>query len=189
MNAVDPIKDVQKIREIKQKLRASNSRDYLLFTMGINLALRASDLLALKVGDVFDERKEIVRYIWIKEKKTGKEKKLFLNSVIEEALLFQSQNKKIIRDNFLFTAKRSGEQLDRQTLWELIKKWTKMVGLTGKYGTHSLRKTWGYVARVIHHKDLPQVMEKLGHSNQEITKRYIGITQEEINELEREICI
>ena len=56
MKAVDPIKDVQKIREIKQKLRATNSRDYLLFTMGINLALRASDLLALKVGDVFDER-------------------------------------------------------------------------------------------------------------------------------------
>lgn len=44
MNAVDPIKDVQKIREIKQKLRASNSRDYLLFTMGINLALRAGSL-------------------------------------------------------------------------------------------------------------------------------------------------
>lgn len=189
MNVVDPIKDVPKIREIKQKLRATNSRDYLLFTMGINLALRASDLLSLKVGDVFDERKEIVRYIWIKEKKTGKEKKLFLNSVIEEALLFHFRNKKIWRENYLFTAKHSGEQLDRQALWELIKKWTKMVGLKGRYGTHSLRKTWGYMARVVHHKDLPQVMEKLGHSNQEITKRYIGISQEEINELEREVCI
>ena len=189
MNVVDPIKDVQKIREIKQKLRATNSRDYLLFTMGINLALRASDLLALKVGDVFDERGEIVRYIWIKEKKTGKEKKLFLNSAIEEALLFHFRNKKTFRENFLFTAERSGEQLDRQALWELIKKWTKNVGLKGRYGTHSLRKTWGYMARVVHHKDLPQVMEKLGHSNQEITKRYIGITQEEINELEREVCI
>ena len=189
MNTVDPIRDPQKIREIKQNLRATNSRDYLLFTMGINLALRASDLLSIKVGDVFDEKKEIVRYIWIKEKKTGKEKKLFINSTIEEALLFHFRNKKIVRENFLFTAQRSGEQLDRQALWELIKKWTKMVGLKGRYGTHSLRKTWGYMARVIYHKDLPQVMEKLGHSNQEITKRYIGITQEEINELEREVCI
>ncbi len=51
MKAVDPIKDVQKIREIKQKLRASNSRDYLLFTMGINLALRAGSLY-LKNGRV-----------------------------------------------------------------------------------------------------------------------------------------
>jgi len=42
MNTADPIRDRQKIREIKQKLRATNSRDYLLFTMGFNLALRAS---------------------------------------------------------------------------------------------------------------------------------------------------
>lgn len=108
---------------------------------------------------------------------------------MEDALLFHFRNKKITRDNFLFTAKRSGEQLDRQALWELIKKWTKSVDLKDRYGTHSLRKTWGYMARVVHYKDLPQIMEKLGHSNQEITKRYIGITQEEINELEREVCI
>ena len=42
MNTADPIRDRQKIREIKEELRATNSRDYLLFTMGINLALRAS---------------------------------------------------------------------------------------------------------------------------------------------------
>jgi len=42
MNTVDPIRDRQRIREIKQKLRTTNSRDYLFFTMGINLALRAS---------------------------------------------------------------------------------------------------------------------------------------------------
>ena len=189
MNVVDPIRDIHKIAEIKQKLRATNSRDYLLFTMGINLALRASDLLALKVGDLFDKGDNVVRYLWVKEKKSGKQKKLFLNAVVEEALLFHFKNKRILRDNFLFTAERSGEQLNRQALWELIKKWTKSVGLTGRYGTHSLRKTWGYMARVIHHKDLPQIMEKLGHSNQEETKRYIGITQEEINELEREVCI
>jgi integrase len=63
MNVVDPIRDPQKIREIKQKLRATNSRDYLLFTMGINLALRASDLLALKVGDLFDKGDNVVRYL------------------------------------------------------------------------------------------------------------------------------
>lgn len=66
---------------------------------------------------------------------------------------------------------------------------TKSVGLTGRYGTPSLRKTLGYMARVIHHKDLPQIIEKLGHSNRERTKRYMGTTQEEMNELEREVCI
>ena len=74
MNTVDPIRDPQKIREIKEKLRAANSRDYLLFTMGINLALRASDLLNIKVGNVFDEKGNVVRYLWVREKKTGKQK-------------------------------------------------------------------------------------------------------------------
>lgn len=68
MNTVDPIRNRQKIREIKQGLRTANSRDYLLFTMGINLALRASSLLNIKVADVFDEKANVVRYIWIREK-------------------------------------------------------------------------------------------------------------------------
>jgi len=106
---------VKKIREIKQELRTANSRDYLLFTMGTNVALRASSLLNIKVADVFDEKGNVVRYLWIREK-TGKEKKLSLNSVIEEALLFDFKNKRILRDNFPFTAERSDEQLVRQAL-------------------------------------------------------------------------
>ncbi len=68
MNTVDPIRNRQKIREITQELRTANSSDYLLFTMGINLALRASGLLNIKVADVFDEKANVVRYIWIREK-------------------------------------------------------------------------------------------------------------------------
>ena len=71
------------------------------------------------MGDIFDKKGNVVRYIWIREEK--QEKKLFLNSVIEEALLFHFKAKRILRDNFLFTAERSGEQLGRQALWELVK--------------------------------------------------------------------
>lgn len=42
MNTADPIRDRQQTREIKEELRTTNSRDYLLFIMGINLALRVS---------------------------------------------------------------------------------------------------------------------------------------------------
>jgi len=45
------------------------------------------------------------------------------------------------------------------------------------------------MARVIHHKDLPRIIEKPGHSNQERAKRYLRTTQEETDELEREVCI
>ena len=52
MNYVQPIRDKQKIEEIKGYLKQNGSRDLLLFTMGINTGLRISDLLKLKVIDV-----------------------------------------------------------------------------------------------------------------------------------------
>jgi len=53
MITVEPIRDAKKIVAIKTILKAGKyPRDYLLFTLGINLALRVSDLLALKLkGD------------------------------------------------------------------------------------------------------------------------------------------
>jgi integrase len=48
---VEPIKDLKAIKRIK-KLREDNPRDYCLFTMGINTAFRACELLSIKVGQV-----------------------------------------------------------------------------------------------------------------------------------------
>ena len=65
MNYVQPIRDKQKIEEIKGYLRQNGSRDLLLFTMGINCGLRVSDLIRLKVIDVKGKS-----HVEIKEKKT-----------------------------------------------------------------------------------------------------------------------
>jgi site-specific recombinase XerD len=53
------------------------------------------------------------------------------------------------------------------------------VGLTGNYGTHSLRKTWGYHAR-LSGVPLELIMHKLNHANVSVTKRYLGITDDEL---------
>ena len=52
MKHVQPIREKNKIEEIKSYLRCNGTRDLLLFTMGINIGLRISDLLKLKVIDV-----------------------------------------------------------------------------------------------------------------------------------------
>lgn len=88
----------------------------------------------------------------------------------------------------LFKSLRSDMALDRVRANFLVNKWCRMVGLRGRFGTHSLRKTWGYRARKL---GIPigQIMEKLGHSNPAVTKRYIGITQEEVNDVEDRVCL
>lgn len=74
MEFVQPIRDKKQIEAIKKYLRGSNLRDYCLFTLGINSALRVSDLLKLKISDILDEKKKVKDRIQIKEKKTGKDK-------------------------------------------------------------------------------------------------------------------
>ena len=67
MKYVQPIRDKNKIEEIKSYLKESGTRDLLLFTMGINTGLRISDLLKLKINDVNGKS-----HVEIKEQKTGK---------------------------------------------------------------------------------------------------------------------
>ena len=71
MNEVGAIKDKKQIEKVKNILRKTNLRDYLLFVMGINVGLRISDLLKLKFRDLIDDKGNILDVIKIKEVKTG----------------------------------------------------------------------------------------------------------------------
>ena len=54
----------------------------LLFAVGINTALRISDLLELRLEDFFDKNNKIKKRFWIKEKKRGKRHEVvFTNSI------------------------------------------------------------------------------------------------------------
>ena len=73
MNYVEPIRDRKKIAQIKNLLRGQRRyRDLLLFVVGINSALRISDLLGLKIGQFLDEKGDMKSRFWIKEQKRGK---------------------------------------------------------------------------------------------------------------------
>jgi integrase len=191
MNTVEPIRDLQKILAIKRILKEKNNpRDYLLFTMGINLALRINDLLLLKVTDVLDRQGNITDYIYLREQKTKKEKKIKINQAVNEALQYYFKKATVTDpEQYLFKSNRSNLKLDRIRAWQLIKNWVNEVGLdTKNMGTHTLRKTWGYQARK-KGITIEQISEKLGHRSTIVTKRYIGINQDEINKIEDQVCL
>src|ERR1035437_8554071 len=101
MNFVQPIRDKNKIKEIKALLLKSNYRNYVLFTLGINTGFRISDILEIKVSDVRNKN-----HIAINEKKTGKIKKAYINTSLKEELdkyIFDMSD-----DDFLFSS-RKGE--------------------------------------------------------------------------------
>ena len=191
MNTVEPIRSIRKIAAIKNILKAEkNPRNYLLFVIGINSALRISDLLNLKVKNVLDLKGDIQEYIYIRQKKTGKEFKPKINKSIRDALEhYFSKVRTVDMEDYLFKSFRSNRPLDRTQAWNLINKWCREVGLeTGSYGTHTLRKTWGFLARKSG-VPIDIIMHKLGQNSVKATKSYVGITQEEVGEVENKICL
>ena len=147
-------------------------------------------LFIIKVKDIINSKGDLKEFLHVKESKTGPQAKIYLNDTVKEALnYYLDKGKGIDPDSYLFKSERSNKKLDRVRVWGLIQKWVKMADLEGeRYGTHSLRKTWGYQARM-QGVSIEQISEKLGHKSVAVTKRYIGINQEEINNIEKEVCI
>jgi integrase len=183
MNYVEPIRDRKKIAQIKNLLRGQRRcRDLLLFVVGINSALRISDLLQLKIGHMLDEKGEIKNRFWVKEQKRGKRHEVAINQSIKETLVEYIEEYPLVAsnaENYLFFNPTTNQPIKRGQAWKFITKICTEVGLQGNYGTHSLRKTWGFHARM-QGVDLALIMHKLNHESIAYTKRYLGITDEEL---------
>lgn len=185
MNFVEPIRDKRKIATIRNLLRGERRyRDLALFVIGINTALRVSDLLTLRIGDFFDEQGEIVDKFWIREEKYNKRNEIVVNDSIREVLAeYRETYPDCIQHpkGFLFfnTRQNYDEAIGRERVWQIISGVCEEVGLRGNYGTHSLRKTWGYHARKSG-VALELIMHKLNHTNISVTMRYLGITDDEL---------
>jgi integrase len=190
MNFVEPIRDKKQIAHIKNLLRGQKRfRDLLLFVVGINNALRISDLLALRVGDFIDETGAVRKRFPIREKKRGKRQDVVVNDSVGEALQSYLAAYPGVVDKpehyVFFSTTAKGEtplfdvSLKRAQAWKLIAAVCKDAGLRGNFGTHTMRKTWGYHARM-NGVGLEVIMAKLNHSNIVTTKRYLGITDDEL---------
>jgi integrase len=175
---VEPIRSERDIRNIK-KLLADKPRDLAIFTLGINTNLRASDILKITVGQV--RHIQPGQHFTIKEKKTGKERNITLNKTVFQVI----QNLlKVIPDagdsEPLFQSRKGSGQLCVSYLNLLVKGWCREINLRGNFGSHSLRKTFGYIHRTVFNTDIPTLMMMFNHSTQRQTLTYLGIQPSEI---------
>ena len=176
--AVEPIrkqKDVEAIKAILQK----KPRDYLLSIIGINNGLRAGDLLKLKVKDI--KGKKVGASIQIKEGKTGKTNILVINRAVHKAIQNYIKEQTPNDDDYLFKSRKGrNSPITIQAVNNYIKKWCKMINLKGNYGAHTLRKTWGYHARMYHGAGFELICKRFNHRDPSVTMRYLGIEDREI---------
>jgi integrase len=176
--AVDPIRQIKDIKAIS-KLTSGNPRDHLLFVMGINNGLRACDLLRVKVGNV--RYLKVGDTLAIKESKTEKDNILVINKTVNKALQVYLDAIRPDDDAYLFASRKGNGHLQSQAVSKLIKKWTEAINLKGNYGSHTFRKTWGYVQRTMHGVGFEIICKRYNHSSPAITMRYLGIHDKEVH--------
>lgn len=178
---VDPITEIKDIKNIK-RLLDDNPRDKLIFVMGVNSGLRVQDLLQLTVGDI--KYCKVTDRVVLRERKTGKDNVFILNSEIKAALDFCMLSSNFEDNHYLFKS-RKGYNYPRNTqvVTRLVKKWTSAINLKGNYGAHSLRKTWCYHQRKTFGVSWEVLAKRLNHSTPAITMLYLGIQQEEVEEI------
>lgn len=172
---VEPIRDVKKLNKMKDYLLKHNERDYLMFIIGINTGLRIGDLLSFKVEDIAGQD-----HVSIREEKTNKVKKFALSDTIRKAArnYLKARTQQSI---WLFPSRKGDKPITTVQAWRIINEAALYAGIKENIGTHTMRKTFGYHA-LRQGVDIAYIMECLNHSSPSITKRYIGITQDELNE-------
>ncbi len=188
MSTTQPIRNKEQLKKFKEYYlyEKPNVRNYVLIVMGLNTALRISDILQLTYEDVYDGSKHCWRsYLFVKEQKTGKMNQIYMNKEIRTTL--EQYMSSIQEEEWLFQSqKQKAQPLSRYQAYRIIREAAVHAGLERNISCHSLRKTFGYHAWKA--GTAPALLMNIyNHSSYQITKRYLCIDQDDKDEVFKKV--
>lgn len=178
MAEVQAVKKIDTVNLITHLLEVRYSKQMSdIWQIGLNLALRISDLLSIQFTDIHDDR------LCIKESKTGKIANIKLNK--KAITLIKQIQQKYPMHQYLFQSYRNQQSINKPPKPLSRRSVAKAFSEVGEevkvsLGTHSMRKTRGYLMYKSTN-DIARVMKMLRHSSEGVTLRYIGITQDDVD--------
>ena len=167
---------------IRKLAKDGNYKMSLLIALGCFTGLRISDILALRWNQIlYAEEFTII------EKKTGKQRTLRLNPQLQKHIQECYEQIKPIGIKAPILVSQKGTVFTVQAINRILKEIKKKYRLKIKnFSCHSLRKTFGRQVYTMNGENselaLVKLMELFNHSSVSITKRYLGLRQEEILE-------
>lgn len=186
MGTTQPIREKEKLKLFLEyyQTEVPSERNLALLSLGTYTALRISDILALRWQDVYDFSQKCYReHLFIREKKTGKRTVIALNPRLGEILERYRSTRNPKPPDFVFTKGTDySKPLSRSQAFRIIKKAAENTVHEEHISCHSLRKTFGYQAWK---QGTPPalLMDIYNHSSYRITKKYLGIEQDERDSL------
>jgi len=180
MSLTEPIRNQHQVRQfINYFYQTGQMRNYVLATLCVHTALRISDILSLTCNQVYDfQNHRPHKSITITEKKTGKTKIIALHKNIIAAL--KTYYSQAAPGAPLIANPQTGKAITRVQAYRLLRSAAEALRLRQRVSCHSLRKTFGYhawkggISPAV-------IMEIYNHSSLAVTRRYLGVTQDDIN--------
>lgn len=176
-----PIKDSNILHEVQDTLLNNfqyGRRNYTIFQVGKVTLLRASDVLALRRNEIFDNDGIIKKNAYIRDKKTGKPNILYLKPVKQDLLDYyawlQENN---IQSEWLFPSSTHHDRhITEKQFYKIMVKTGDLLGIN-YLGTHTMRKTGAYRVYTQSNYNIGLVMSLLNHSSEAMTLKYLGLDQ------------
>lgn len=173
---VQPIRTKEGISEFIEAIEITSprtaKRNVLLFKLGISTGLRIGDIVKLRIDDV-KGRSSFIIY----EGKTKKARTVHIGAIMPEiADYVEGLPEGTV---YLFGSRKGGHITPTQA-YRVLDKAADALGWD-YIGTHTMRKTFGY-HYYQQYKDIVTLSEIFNHASQQVTRRYIGIREEEIGD-------
>ena len=177
-----PIKDSNVLREVQDTLLnnfKAGRRNYTIFQVGKATLLRVSDVMNLKMVNIYDDDGLVKSNAFIHDKKTGKANTLYLKPIINDLVNYKIwlEKNSLISDWLFPSIKCPSHHITEKQFYKIMNKVGDLLNID-YLGTHTMRKTGAYRVYTQSNYNIGLVMHLLNHSSEAMTLRYLGLDRE-----------
>lgn len=162
------------------------ARDRALFTLGVKTGLRVSEILSLRISDIFQHGRIVERVYVQRKNMKGKiqGRTVLLHPEVKEAVKtwIDANGGSLDSEAYLFKSRKGTNQpITRKQAWRILDTLFSRIGLSGKFGTHTMRKSFAKKMYELLDHDLIKTQKSLGHVSIQSTVSYLSFDQGEID--------
>lgn len=182
----DPIRSYEDFAAIQNYfLGRGKIRDWAMWTIGVSLGLRVSDLLSLKICALLNPDRTFRQRLTVIEKKTSKLNSCLITESVRNAAtkLFDSMEWRFEMDDYLFKSNKTKGKMFEEYGWKILSDAGKALNLPIVIGSHTMRKSFANIAACVDKSSIDmnaitKIQGLLNHSDQRVTMRYLGTYQQ-----------